>query len=267
MVALYFAYRALAALAIATPVSLLAGSAVGAYPRGDAVLFDPGALLLTELGRVTRLAAPALAAQLGVGVLLAAVLGLLPLAALIVALGRPGPLSAALVAGRVAAAVGPLALLWGIACVSQVSAAGLVLLAGGKLAGALGLAQPADDLAFLAVAAAALLAAFAVAVLHDLARVASVHEERRFYAAASRALSVAAAAPFSAVWACAWRATLALAAIACAAWLAHRIGSATSGRVALSFALHNAGIAAAAFLRASWLAAALRLLERVRDRG
>jgi hypothetical protein len=99
-------------------------------------------------------------------------------------------------------------------------------------------------------------------VVHDLARVSAVHEERGFYAAASRALSVARAAPLSAAWSSASRAALGLAAIAGAAWLASRVGLSSGGRIALAFALHHAGLGAAAFLRASWLAAAIRLLDR-----
>ncbi|MCC6555359.1 MAG: hypothetical protein IT372_20555, partial [Polyangiaceae bacterium] len=120
-VALYFAYRAVAALLIAAPVTALVGEAVGAYPAGDAVLFEPGALMLLEIARLARIAAPALAAQIGAGALIAAALGLIPLAALLVALGRPGPLGAALVGARVARSLGPLVMLWGVAALAEVA--------------------------------------------------------------------------------------------------------------------------------------------------
>ena len=267
VIAIYFAYRAVAALLIATPLAVLAGGAVRGYPRGDAVLFEPGALMLIEVGRLAQDAAPALAAQMGGGAILAAALGLLPLAALILALGRPGPLPAALVGGRVARALGPLALLWGVASVAQVAAAGLVTLAASKLVASLALGRRADDLAGLGVAAAALLAAFAVGVVHDLARVSAVHEERGFYTASARALDVARAAPLAAAWACAGRGALAAAAIVGAAALVASVGLASGGHVAFAFAVHHAGLAAAAWLRASWLAAAIRLLERVAPRA
>ncbi|MCC6554644.1 MAG: hypothetical protein IT372_16820, partial [Polyangiaceae bacterium] len=93
-------------------------------------------------------------------------------------------------------------------------------------------------------------------------RAAERDEERGFYAAAVRALGVARAPPAGAVWACAWRASLGLAAIAGAGWAAGALGVSTGGRVALAFVVHHAGLAAAAFLRASWLAAAIRLLDR-----
>lgn len=261
-VALYFAYRAVAALLIAAPVTALVGEAVGAYPAGDAVLFEPGALMLLEIARLARIAAPALAAQIGAGALIAAALGLIPLAALLVALGRPGPLGAALVGARVARSLGPLVMLWGVAALAEVAAAGLLALLGSKLVAALALSRRADDVARAVVILAALLAAGAVAVVHDLGRIAVVHEERGFYAAAVRALAVARAAPAGAVWACAWRASLGLAAIAGAGWAAGALGVSTGGRVALAFVVHHAGLAAAAFLRASWLAAAIRLLDR-----
>lgn len=263
VIAIYFAYRASAALLIATPLAVLAGGAVRGYPRGDAVLFEPGGLMLIEVGRLAQDAAPALATQIGVGAVIAAALGLVPLAALIIALGRPGPLPAALVGSRVARALGPLALLWGVAALAQVAAAGLVMLVGSKLVASLALGRRADDLAELGVVAAALLAAFAVAVVHDLARASAVHEERGFYVAATRALTVARAAPLATAWACASRTALAAAAIVGAVFLVASVGLSSGGRVALAFAVHHAGLAVAAWLRASWLAAAIRLLERV----
>jgi dienelactone hydrolase len=137
-----------------------------------------------------------------------------------------------------------------------------VTLAGSKLVASLALGPRADDLAGLGVLAAALLAAGAVAIVHDLARVSAVHEERGFYVAAARALAVARAAPLAATWACASRAALALAALLGAVFLVASLGLSSGGRVALAFAAHHAGLAAAAWLRASWLAAAIRLLER-----
>jgi len=261
MVVVYFAYRAAAALLLAAPASVLAAGVVGGYPRGDAVLFDRGGLMLTEFLRIAEVAGPALAAQAGAGAVLAAALGLVPLAALIVALGREGRLSAAFLMQKIGGALGPLALLWGAAAAAQVAAAGVVLLVGAKLAGGLAPGDRAEDLASIGVIVAALLAVGAVGMIHDVARVSAAHEGRGFYDAAARGLAVSRVAPLGLAWAWAWRGALACAALACAAWVGASIGVSSGGRVALSFGVHHAGLLAASALRASWLAAAMRRLE------
>ncbi|WP_437727278.1 hypothetical protein [Sorangium sp. So ce861] len=261
-VALYFGYRALASLVVAAPLSVLAAQVVGDHPRGDAILFDPGGLMLSELVRLGAPAAGALAAQLGAGALLAAALGLVPLAVLLAALSQAGPLSAQAVVGRAARALGPLALLWGVALAAQVTAAALVLLPGTSLCAALFSVPRSRDLAAAAVAAVALAHVAAIGLLHDLARAALVAEQRGFYTAVARGLDALRAAPLAAAWACASRGALAAVAMAGGAWGVHLAGAGTGPRVAAAFAAQLAALAAAAYLRASWLAAALRLVDR-----
>ncbi|WP_437680388.1 hypothetical protein [Sorangium sp. So ce131] len=261
-VAAYFGYRALAALLLATPLSVLAAEVAGGYPDGEAVLFAPGGLMLVEVQRLAEVAAAAIAAQLGVGALLAAALGLIPLAALLVALSRGGPLSAPDVGARVARALGPLALLWGVALAAEVAAAALVLMPGVSVCAQLAVAPRTRDLAAAGVAAAALVPVAAIGLLHDVARAAVVGEQRGFYDAVARALAALRAAPLAAAWAYAWRGTLTLAAFAGAAWGVHVAGVTSGPRVAAAFGAHLAALAVAAALRASWLAAALRLLDR-----
>lgn len=261
MVALYFGYRALAALLLAAPVSVLVGGMLGEHPRGDAMLFDAGGLMLTEVARLTELAVPALIAQLGIGALLAAALGLVPLAALIIALGREGPLRAGHVAARVGRAIGPLTLLWGVALAAQVAVAGLTTLIGAKLSGALSLSGDAERLGQAIVIAAALLSAGILGVVHDLARVAAAHGGLGFYDAAARALGVVRAAPLAVGWSWGWRAGVAAGAVVLAAWVGLRVGVASGGKIALAFAVHQAGLLAACWMRASWLAAAIRRVD------
>ncbi|WP_242516092.1 hypothetical protein [Sorangium cellulosum] len=261
-VALYFGYRALAALLLATPPSVLAAGIVGGDPRGDALLFEPGGLMLLEAGRAAAVAAAPLAAQLGVGALLVAAVGLIPLAALIDALSRAAPASIQATSGRVARALGPLALLWGAALAAEVAAAALVLLPGMKLCASLALTPRGRDLAALGVAAAALVPVAALGVLHDLARVAAVAEQRGLHAAVTRGLAALLASPLAAAWAYAWRGALVIIALACGAWGMHVVGVSTGPRVAVAFGAGLAALAVAALLRASWLAAAVRLLDR-----
>ncbi|WP_437736552.1 hypothetical protein [Sorangium sp. So ce1335] len=261
-VALYFGHRAIASLVVATPLSVLAADLVGGYPRGDAILFDPGGLMLTELGRLAAVAAASLTAQLGLGALVAAALGLVPLAVLLAALTQGGPLSAQTVGARAARALGPLTLLWGVALAAQVAAAALVLLPGMQLCAELLVLPRTRDIAAIAVAAVALVPVAAIGLLHDLARVALVDDQRGFHAAASRGLATLQAAPLAAAWAWAWRGALAVVALACGAWAIHLAGVGTGPRVAAAFAAQLAALAVAAYLRASWLAAALRLSDR-----
>ncbi|WP_437970239.1 hypothetical protein WMF04_13465 [Sorangium sp. So ce260] len=261
-VALYFGYRALASLAVAAPLSVFAAQVVGDYPRGDAILFDPGGLMLGELARLGALAAASLAAQLGAGALLAAALGLVPLAVLLVALSQAGPLSAQDVGGRAARALGPLALLWGVALAAQVTAAALVALPGMKLCAALLVLPRSRDIAAVGVVAVALAPVAAIGLLHDLARAALVAEQRDFYTAVARGLEALRAAPLAAAWACASRGALAAVALAGGAGGMLLAGVGTGPRVAAALAAQLAALAAAAYLRASWLAAALRLIDR-----
>ncbi|WP_437801445.1 hypothetical protein [Sorangium sp. So ce693] len=261
-VALYFGYRALASFLVAAPLSVFVAQVVGEYPRGDAILFDPGGLMLGELTRLSAHVAAALAAQLGLGTLLAAALGLLPLAVLLAALSQEGPLSAQDLGGRAARALGPLALLWGVALAAQVAAAALVLLPGTKLCAELPVLPRGRDLAAIAVAAAALVPVAAIGLLHDVARVAVVGEQRGFYTAVSRGLDALRAAPLAAAWAYASRGVLAAVALAGGAWVVHLAGVSTGLRVAAALAVQLAAFAVAAYLRASWLTAALRLLDR-----
>lgn len=257
MVALLYAYRAVAALLIATPTALVAGDIVSGYPRGDAELFDPGGVMLVEAARLARRALTPLLLQGGLGALVAALVGLIPFAALIAALGHEGKLSARFLASRAVAPLGPLALLWGSALLGQVVVVALVVLVGEKLLESAGLGMPREDIARLAIAGVGLVLALAIGVVHDLARVVAVLEGRGFYTSAARALHVMEEAYPRALWAYAWRGAIALAGLSAAGWVAagfSRWFGAVSGQAAVLLAV---------FLRASWLAAAIRITASV----
>jgi hypothetical protein len=99
----------------------------------------------------------------------------------------------------------------------------------------------------------------AVGVLRDLASVAAVRGEQRLYVATSRALACARRAGGRAILGWAWRASLGFAGLLLAAWLSPR--GAGVAAVAAGVALHQAAIAGATFARASWLSAAMRLVD------
>lgn len=259
MVALLYAYRLIAALLIATPAALLAGSIVSGYPRGDAEFFDPGGVMLMEAARLARRSLTPLVIQGGLGALIAAFLGLLPFAALIAALGHEGKLSARFLASRAVAPLGPLALLWGSALLAQVVVVALVVMVGEKLLVQAGLSVLREDLARLGIVALGALFALAIGVLHDLARVIAILENRGFYVSAARALLVMERASARALWAYAWRGVLAIAALSCAGWIATTL-SRSFWLIALASQI---SVFLAVFLRASWLASAIRIASSV----
>lgn len=261
LVALLYAHRAAFGLAIAAPFAAAASDLVGAYPRGDAELEGAGGLMLVEIARLSRPLIAPLAASSAIVAILAIITGFFLLGALIAGLGREGPLSARFVAGRAASSFSALVVLGGAALFAEAALAALVVLVGQKVIELLHLGYRAGDGARGAVVCFAALMIVAVGVVHDLARVAAVHEDRRFYAASTRAFEVLASAWRRACWSYAWRGALSLATIGGAAWLARRVGTATAARLAINVCAHQAAIAAVIVLRASWLAAAVRLVD------
>ncbi|MFT3771217.1 MAG: hypothetical protein QM820_37860 [Minicystis sp.] len=261
LVALLYAYRALAGLVLALPVAAAVGALSGDYPRGQAVLFDPGGLMLLESIRLLRRTLPAVGYALGPGVVIATAFGLFPLALLIAGLGQSGRLSAAFLTARAWAHAGTLALMFGLGALAQVLAVVVVSLVGFKIVAATRVAPPGEDLASLAVVAVALLAAAVLGVVRDLAYVAAVHGGHRFYTATSRALRCLIQAPARTLFAWSSRAILGLAILAFAAWAAPAARNASTAAVFLAVIFHQFALAAGAFLRASWLASGIRLLD------
>lgn len=259
LVALLWGYRAVAGLLVALPAAEAIGGVTSQYPRGQGELFDPGGVMLLETLRLGRRAIPAVYVGGSAVVVVAALLGLIPLAVLIAGLGREGRPSPSSLAGRAAAHAGTLAILFGLGALAEVLVAVVVGLFGGKVAGALHLAPPGDDVAALGAVLLGLAAAAVIGVLRDLAYVAAVHGDRRFYGAASSALHSFRRAPLRALGAWSWRALLGFAALAFALVVAPPITATSGAALAAAFVLHQAALFAGAFARASWLAAAIRI--------
>jgi hypothetical protein len=245
-----WAFRALVSVLAAAPLAIAGARIVGAHPRGDAVLFDEGGMWLLETGRLLGPQMPAVAGGAGAVLLLAAFAWLVPFGALVASV-EPGAAerSGAELLRRGAGAFGPLALLLGAFWLVEV-----VVLALGGLA-----ARSFDATwARVAVAAGTLGAAWVVAVLHDLARIACVHRQRGVLLAAADAVLAIAARP-RLLWAASWRSLLAVAAMIAATWAAL---SAARGSAAATVLLPELGVGAVLLLRADWLRSAARLGER-----
>jgi hypothetical protein len=262
-----WAWQTALALLVSWPAAGLAAAAWGGNVSGDAPLWAPdGHALLDWLWHDWRgLTALTRTAEL---VLLAGgVAGLVPTAALMIALAHAYRNRSA--AGFVRSVAGglrafpPMLLLLVLAALAE----GAVIVAGAALGYGLeswthasageARAQQIEGLVLLVF----LGLASALGVVHDLARAAVV----RFRVRGLRALALGARtfrlAPLSLWWSWAWRAVAALAPVLAVGAVAGRLGG--RGGFALVFlaVLHQAVVLARVALRASWLARALRAVD------
>jgi hypothetical protein len=263
LVTLVYVYRLVAGLLLAAPLVAVGSSAVSGQPRGDAVLWDPGAIMLLEVLRIGGRSAPALGLPSLAALILVMLVGLLMFAALVAGLGRRGPLPAGYLAARASAKIGTLAILWGVGHLAEVIFGGLVFLLGAKIIAALNLDPRTEDTARFALTAVVLFAAAVVGVIRDFAMVTTVNDDARFYTACQRAIRAAGGAPLRIAAAYAARAVPMAATIGFGAWI---VGRGSYAGEAIPFLIHQLVIAIAVFLHASWLAAALRLVERYAPR-
>lgn len=256
--ALVYATRALCALLIAWPFASLFGRALGAFPRGDLLLFEPGGLYLIESVRRTREAF----APISTGAVLLLVtytfVGLLPLAALLGSLSVKGRLSARDLGSLAFRPVGTFALLLGGFSVLQGILLGLLVALGGVVAKRASSALPTSDRINVVFVLFALLVVAAVGVLHDLARASAVRGDLGFRASLRVAVSTLRGAPFAVFWGFAWRGGLGLLLLAAGVVFGSRLGVEPAWRLFLGFLVHQGAVFGALCLRASWLAKALR---------
>jgi hypothetical protein len=260
-------WQSVLALVGTWPAIALVRAAYGRHPRGDAPLWDGDALaLLALLSREMNGFRAAIGAS-GVVLLLGAVSGLLPMAALSVSMAHATREGRAIGAARSAEgalrALRPLALLLVVVGVAQCAlAAGAVLI--GEMVEALGhawLGEAHAQAVGLTFALLLLLPAVAFGVVHDLARGAVV----RFELGAMRALAVGAqtfrGAPISVAWAWAWRGLAGIMPVAIVAAISGRLGGRQGAALLVLAALHQSVILSRVSLHASWLAKAMRTVR------
>jgi hypothetical protein len=265
----FWAWQASTALVVAWPAASLVRAAFGTGARADAVLWDAGAhpllvLLTREARGVQALASGAALVLVG-----AALAGVVPTAALMVAMARAGSTRRgwAGVARTAAGAIRCLpafAILTAAALVAQaVTAATAVFL--GRVAGAVGETSLGEARAHLVgwiVTGVALLPILALGIAHDLARAAVV----RSRASAGRAVVLGVSAlwrgPAALSWAWAGRALAGLALVAAGAAAAATLSPRGGAALIALVLIHQGVILARIALRASWLARALRAMSR-----
>jgi len=254
--------RAVLGLALAWPVCEIFARPTLAHPRGDAILFDAGGLYLVEAFRLAHGAATGALRGLSVGALLAFSAGLLPLGALLHALGRSGRIPAS----DLATAAVRVFVRFSVLLVMATSAMAFALLAALGVASAVRArvafaSDPAADLVAVGVWACAAILVAVAGVLHDLARAAVTQRDLGVLDAVSLALRALCARPAAALFGWAWRSALGAAIVVAAAIAAATIGVATSLALSAVALLHQAVVLGAVALRASWLACALRLVQ------
>ena len=262
LVLAYAVYLFAAGFAVAAPWSALLHRTVLGYPRGDAELFDRGGVMLLEAIRLAARGAPAAMTSSGLVVLLAGAFGLLPFAMLIAGLGREGRVRAPFLAAHAVRPLGTLTLIWGLSFAAQALLGALLALLGIKLASGLHLAGRSEVIAHVILGVVTLLVLLPIGVARDLAMVSAVNDETRFYTSSARALRVLRRGLARPLGAYLTRSLLALAALLAAFWIPAALRApASPPAVAIPFLVHQLAIIGAVFLRASWLAAGIRLLD------
>lgn len=256
MALLLWAVQLCVAWAASTPlVTALAGSGVARFPEGDALLFSPGALLLTE---VVRLSSTSLVSAVPLSVSVLVLGSALQLAAVAAALNFLSPLRQRF-AVRAARVLPSFVLLWGLTLLCQTIVVLIAAVFGATLARHFD-SPRAQDLCQLGWIALGVFAALLVGILHDLSRAARVQQASDPWAALTRATYVFGKGPWRILlsWFCtaATGATLiGLGALAAHVLAVHEPGG---WRVAALFAAHQICAFGLAFVRAFWLDAALR---------
>lgn len=259
-----WAWQGAFALMTAWPAASLVESFYGGHPRGDAALWEAGALPLLDLGAHAWRARSALTTHAATLMSLAVVLGLLPAAALLASIAfttrdlHAPPLGRLL--ARALPAFRPMLVVFACTSLAQLSLA----LVGLKCALVL------DDVAYdrlgeakaeqlgLMGAALFVLAVAVVGLLQDLARAAIVRFRVGGLAAMRLSWSTFQRAPLALSWSWGWRAIASLVPLAFGALVAERMGGQGGLALLALTAIHQVIALSRVALRASWLARTLR---------
>jgi hypothetical protein len=237
---LAYGHRALFALLAAVGPGAIA-SRVSANWGGDAVLFEPGGVILFETQRLNQRALPAVLTSSFALLLVGTLVGALVLGALIDGFSRRSRLDAGDIADGATRALGTLALLLTAGLAAEALVAAVVIGSLAKAIGALHLTFGMENAANAAMIVLALLLVGTVSVIRDLACASAVLDRKKFggaISAAWRNLSPVLA------WSCGWRSVLSLA-IAAVGWVV--------GSEALPPLAHQLAIFAIVLVHVSWI--------------
>jgi hypothetical protein len=262
----FWAARWAVCLLIALPVSdVFQALGAGRSPFGDAGLFEPDALLLSECVRLGVQAFPPALRSFGLLFALAACLSLVPLAALYIALGSEGRLECGTWFGRALRYFPRFLLLSGLALLGQ--ALIVLLFVIGHVPLRRILAASLNDRWQESCVVAWFVLAFAgvcgVGMIHDLARASSIRNALAASHAIREALKRFSRRSWRTVahWLLVALASLAALTLAAIAVDHLHIERAGTWRVALSVLVHQSAALTLVALRARWLAYTLRLVS------
>lgn len=249
-----YLYRVLAAALLASPlVSIVSGSGIRSFPRGDARLFDPGGLYLIEVFVRSRELLAETAAPTVMALLVLGALGLVPEWWLLGALWPSTP-----PVRRLPRLLGLAAVTWGARLLLGLLTLGLALTARSYFASARDERLPA--VAVGVVVGIGLLLQAALSFWHDLAEVDVVAADAAPRAALSHALDLARVSGAGLLARYAGAQLLGLGALlgAAAAVGALDVARGESWRSAGALALHQLVVLLGIALRAAWLWSARR---------
>jgi hypothetical protein len=265
-----WAWQTLLAIAVAWPMAAAVASWYGKHPSGDAPLWRPGGLPLIDLVFDARGARMETLTLAGIVLLVAGFADLVPLGALFASVAyvtrdrRAPPMREAL--ARAAAAFPTFALLFATASLGEGLLAGLaffVATAGSEsMAERFGDAR-ADETAWI-LALVILAVVGVVGVAHDLARAAAIRFRVRALRSWRLAFNALKRAPASTLWSWAWRALAGWAPVGVAAAVAARFAGRGGRALVALFIVHQLVLVGRVAFRASWLANALRTVDRSR---
>jgi hypothetical protein len=270
VIAVVWAARLIGAWIVALPVTqLFESSGIGDFPRGDALLFEPGGALLVETLRKGGGALPATLRDSLLLLLLVMFASLLPLALLLVALVHGGRLDRREWLVRAFEHLPPLILLAGAVLLVQSIALGAAAVVAAAARAILyqRLDERSADLITVALFLGGALFVLALGILHDLARAAAVRHRSRATSAIKAGYRALRRRPLAALSGWLVPALWSVAALAAGAILVGRIGVEESGewRVLAVLGVHQLVMLGLVALRAVWLARALALVGPERD--
>ncbi len=262
---LVWAFRAGAAFLIALPIAGAVGATgISRFPGGDARLFESGAMWLVETVRIGRQSIGSAAQTGAFAWLVFAVAALVPLAALLIAMSQRDRLGWGQWFGRAMAHLPAFVLLSGLCLVAQAFVLGLFFLLSTGIGAAF--SESLDDRnlwffrATVGVLCGVLAAVFGIA--HDLTRAARVRHDETLRRALAIALGTLRRKFLLSLLS--WIAPVAssiavvVAAAAIVSWL--RVEQPGALRWVGALLVHQIAIFSLVVFRASWLAAALRLV-------
>ena len=258
-----FLWQAAVAWATTWPAVSLIRATYADDPRGDAALFAPGSLALLDFLSNNARAVTALLRAAAFDVAVGAVVGLLPMTALLVALADRGdapsrsPLRGMDASLEVLPAMAAL-LVFVTLAQALVLGAGVFVrdLVVGWTNGPLSEARSAQ--LGIALVLPFVFVALGLGLAHDLARAAVVRTKVGVVRALVVGMETFLAAPASVGWSWFWRSALAWAPVIALALLAEHFGAHGAWALASITLLHQAVVLLRVALKASWFAHALR---------